>query len=452
MLKLTELNMNGVDFDTLLQLEHDETQRNKVHHGSISDLPLQHCTSTDGGATSSAPFKSSAIVMGDETTDEQLAVLGVDRRDWETGTNNDRPKTSGAYFDRGSAKINLEFLAVDGDIEYEVGRHSAAESLLSSVTEAAPVSVSDQVIPEFKTSGQLVEPRRLALTEDLKREVERFHPGLYLTSRMLRYYSTFILPPDHVLSEVPELDGALISLLRNLELSNPDELESGRMLKDLHGKTLRISDALLILLGKLQSAEPNMPELINLVKFIMSMTANSLQRTIFYRRKAVAAALQLSRRAPHLMKDLKRQPVDFINTAQASRRTNGHQAPRLFGKRIVAQLADSYRDEFEPLLRFVKKTQPDPSHRSNDFRKPHSPPPRGSNRSLRRLNDDRPNRRRSRSRSPIRAVARESRYYPPLKQPRDPINFSEADAAVDNAKMIVMLAKGAIHETDSNSH
>ena len=112
-----------------------------------------------------------------------------------------------------------------------------------------------KAVPEFKAPGELIDPRRLALTEDLKREVERFHPGIYLSPKMLRYYSTFILFPDHVLSEVPELDGALVSLLRNLGLANPDEWDSGRMLKDLHGKTLRITDALLICLVKLQSVE-----------------------------------------------------------------------------------------------------------------------------------------------------------------------------------------------------
>ena len=41
------------------------------------------------------------------------------------------------------------------------------------------------------------------------------------------------------------------------------------------------------------------------------------------------------------MQDLEKQPVDFLNTAKANRRADGRQAPRLFGKRIVTQLADS---------------------------------------------------------------------------------------------------------------
>jgi hypothetical protein len=524
-LKLAELNMNGVDFDTLLQQEHDEALQNQAHHASQSGLPLQHSHTSAGlplqqpapllgglplqhrdrdagRAASPASTLNSAILVNDRTTDEQLAVLGGNRQDWEAGADDERPKTPGAYSDEGSDKINPESFDEDDDLDYEGGRRSPAASVASSVADVVPVAVTAQpkAVPEFKVPGELIDPRRLTLTEDLKREVERFHPGIYLTPKMLRYYSTFILYPDHVLSEVPELDGALVSLLRNLGLANPDEWDSGRMLKDLHGKTLRIMDALLIALGKLQSTEPNLPEITNLVKFAMSLTANSLQRTTFYRRKAVAGVLQLARRAPHLMHSLEKQPVDFTNTAQASRGSHGRQAPRLFGKSIVTQLADSYKDEFEPLLKFMKQTQLGRSQHPTDFRRRRSSPPRRSNRGFGRWRDDRPTRRRSRSRSPIRTtVPSDSRYdwnvlsfdlslgnpnlpvggrlqhfaqnwklltsdsfvlsavegyriefsrRPPFNQPRDPIHFSEADAAIVDAEIQAMLDKAAIHEID----
>ncbi len=85
--KLTELNMNGVNFNAQLQHEYDETLSNKAHHSSMIGLPLQLRTSTDGGDNSPASM--------DKPTDAQLAVLGVNRCDLEAGAYDDRPNTPG---------------------------------------------------------------------------------------------------------------------------------------------------------------------------------------------------------------------------------------------------------------------------------------------------------------------------------------------------------------------
>ena len=151
-LKLAELNLNGVDFDTFLQQEHDETLKNPTHHAPLRGLPLQHPHTPAGlplqqpdpalgglplqhrelsrmeELPSPAPTLNSAVLVNDETTEEQLAVLGRHRSDWEAGADDDRPKTPDVFSDQGSEKVNPESLAEDDDLEDEGGRRSPAAS------------------------------------------------------------------------------------------------------------------------------------------------------------------------------------------------------------------------------------------------------------------------------------------------------------------------------------